>query len=133
LSTGAVDEAVEAAMRGPDRVEQGVDRIGLPDVGDMRGCLETAVSQLGHERIELAAVAPDHGDMRAQPREQPGDRPSDAAGAARYDDDLVLACIGREHGRMDRKFLISEAELRRRRLIGHERRGPLLYAASAVH
>ena len=31
------------------------------------------------------------------------------------------------------EFLIGEAELRRRRLIGHERRGPLLYAASAVH
>ena len=36
LSAGAVDETVEAAMRGPDRVEQGVDRIGLPDVGHMR-------------------------------------------------------------------------------------------------
>ena len=99
----------------------------------MRGCLETAAGQLGHERIELAAVAPDHGDMRAQPREQPGDRPPDAAGAARYDDDLILQRIGREHGRVSRKLLIGEAELRRRRLIGHERRGPLLYAASAVH
>ena len=50
-------------MRGPDRVEQGVDRIGLPYVGDMRGCLEVAAGQLGHERIELATVAPNHGDM----------------------------------------------------------------------
>src|SRR4029079_17412140 len=31
------------------------------------------------------------------------------------------------------KLPIGEAELRQRRLIGHERRGPLLYAASAVH
>ena len=87
----------------------------------------------GDERIELAAVAPDHGDMRAQPGKQPRDRPPDAAGAARHDDDLVLQRIGREHGRVGRKLLIGEAELRRRRLIGHERRGPLLYAASAVH
>ena len=116
-------------MRGPDRVEQGVDRIGLPDVGYMRGCLETAARQLGHERIELFAVASDHGDMRAQPREQPGDRPPDAAGAARDDDDLILQRTGREHGRVNRKFLIGGAELRRRRLVGHERRGPLLCAA----
>jgi hypothetical protein len=88
---------------------------------------------LGDERIELGSIAPDHGDMRAQPREQPGDGPPDAAGAAGYDDDLVLQRTGREHGRVSRKLLIGEAELRRRRLIGHERRGPLLYAASAVH
>ena len=99
----------------------------------MRGCLEAAARQLGHERVELAAVAPDHGDMRAQPREQPGDRPPDAAGAAGHDDDLILQRIGREHGRVSRKLVISQAKLRRRRLIGHERRGPLLYAASAVH
>ena len=77
----------------------------------MRGCLQTAAGQLGHERIELAAVAPDHGDMRAQPREQPGDRPPDAAGAARDDDDLILQRTGREHGRVDRKLLIGQAEL----------------------
>src|SRR6185503_3041057 len=40
LPAGAVDQAVDTAMRGPDRVEQGVDRIGLPYVSDMRGCLE---------------------------------------------------------------------------------------------
>jgi hypothetical protein len=120
-------------MCGPDRVEQKIDRIGLPNIGDVRGCLETAARQLGDERIELGSVAPDHGDMRAQPREQPCDRPPDAAGTARYDDDLVLQRAGREHGRVGRKLFISQAELRRRRLIGHERRGPLLYAASTVH
>ena len=62
----------------------------------------------------LPPVAPDHGDMRAQPREQPGDRPPDAAGAARYDNDLILQRTGREHGRVNRKLLIGEAELRRR-------------------
>ena len=79
----------------------------------MRGRLEAATRQLGDARIELASIAPDHGDMRAQPREQPGDRPPDAAGAARYDDDLILTCIGREHGRVGRKLVISQAELRR--------------------
>ncbi len=74
---------------------------------------EAAARQLGDERIELASVAPDHGDMRAQPREQPGDRPPDAAGAARYDDDLILERIGCEDGRMNRKLLVSQAELRR--------------------
>ena len=99
----------------------------------MRGCLEAAVCQLSHERVELASIAPDYRDMRAQPREQPGNRPPDAAGAARDDDDLIVQRAGREHSRVNRKFLIGEPELRRRRLIGHERRGPLLYAAPAVH
>ena len=99
----------------------------------MRGSLEAVAHQIGHERIELAAVAPDQCDMRAQPREQPGDRPSDAAGAARDDDDLILQRTRREHGRVIGKFRIGKAWFRRRRLISHERRGPLLCAASAVH
>ena len=33
LSAGAVDENVKPAVRSPDRVEQGADRVGFPDVG----------------------------------------------------------------------------------------------------
>ena len=96
-------------MRGPDRVEQRIDRVRLPDVGGMRRRLEPAVREFGHERIELAAIAADQCDMRAQSREQPGDRPPDAAGAARDDDDLIRQRTSCEHGRMNRKFFIGRA------------------------
>ena len=65
------------------------------------------------ERIELALVAPDQRDMRAEPRKQPGDGAPDAAGAARYHDDLVLQRIGCKHGRMNRELRVSQAEFRR--------------------
>ena len=97
----------------PDGVEQGVDRLRLPDVGRVRGGLQAAAGQLGHERVELALVAPDQCDMRAQPREQPADCPPDAAGPARYDDDLVLECVVCKDGRMNRELRVSQAELRR--------------------
>src|SRR5882724_3908707 len=50
----------------------------------------------------VALIASDGDDMGAEPREQPGDRPPDAAGAARHHHDPIFERIGREHGRMDR-------------------------------
>ena len=52
-------------MRGPDRIKQGMDLIRLPDVGDMRGCLQAAARQIGDKGVELALIATDDGDMRA--------------------------------------------------------------------
>jgi hypothetical protein len=51
-----------------------VDRVGVTDVGGMRGGLQAPARQLRDEGIELALVAADDGDMRAEPRKQKRDR-----------------------------------------------------------
>jgi hypothetical protein len=103
---------IDPALCGPDRIEQVIDRIGLPDVGDVGGCLEVALRQPGDERVEPAAVASDHGDMRTHPREQPGDGASDATGAAGDDNDLVLQHVVCEDRRMNRELRVGQAEFR---------------------
>ena len=70
-------------------VEQRVDRIGLPDIGDRSGSFQSMAGQVGDEGVELGLVAPDHDDMGAEPRQQPGDRAADATGAAGDDHDLT--------------------------------------------
>jgi hypothetical protein len=108
LSAGAVDETVDAAVRGPHRVEQCVDGLRLPDVGDMGGGFEVSASQLSGEGVELVSIAPDNGDMRAEPCEQPAYCPPDAAAAARHHNNLAVERIDGEHGRMDRKLGVGE-------------------------
>jgi hypothetical protein len=79
---------------------------------------------MADEIVELAFVAADHRDMRAEPCKQPRDRPPDAAGASRHHHDQILERIGRKHRRMDRKLVVSQAVLRRRSrrlMIIHER------------
>ena len=68
----------------------------------------SAARQVGDEGIEFGPVAPDHDDMGAEPREQPGDRAADAAGAACDHHDLILQRIGRVHRRMRRKFRVGQ-------------------------
>ena len=58
LSAGAVDESVDAAMRCPDRVEQRVDRLRFPDVGDVRGGLQIPASQIGDEASSFGWLRP---------------------------------------------------------------------------
>src|SRR5258708_39580705 len=114
LPAGTVDETVDTAVRGPDRVKQRVDRIRIPDVGGMGGCLQIAASQMRDEGVELALVATDDGDMGAEPCEQPGDRASDAAGAAGDHYDQTFKRIGCEHRRLDRKLVVGQAGFCRR-------------------
>ncbi len=75
----------------------------------MHGSLQLAAGQLGGEGIKLVSIAADNGDMRAEPCEQPADRPADAAGTSRHQDDFLLQRIGCEHGRMDRKLGVGQA------------------------
>ena len=65
LSAGAVDETVNLALCAPDRIEQRVDRVRLPDVGDISGCAQVPGGQVGDEGVEPGLIAPDHGDMGA--------------------------------------------------------------------
>src|SRR5258707_1384925 len=133
LSASAVDEVVDAPVRGPDGVEQRADRVGLADVGDMGGCLEVAAGHFGDQRIEPGLIATDNGDMRADACEQPGDRAPDAAGAAGHDDHPVLQRIAGENRRMDRELRVGQAELCRRWIIVHGVGRPLSGAVATVH
>ena len=114
LSAGAVDETVDAAMRGPDRVEQRVDRIRVPDVGWVRGRLQVAARQMRDDGVELAFVAADNSDMRAEACKQPRNGAPDAAGASRHHNDQILERVRREDRRMDRKLIVGQAGLGRR-------------------
>ena len=69
----------------------------------MRARLQLVRGQFGGERIELGFAAADDDDMRAEPREQPGDGAADAAGAAGDKHDLALQRIGCIDGRMHGK------------------------------
>jgi hypothetical protein len=72
LPAGAVDEDVETTVVCPDLLEQGIDRVGLADVGGISGGFQISRGQLSGERVELCLVASDQDDMGAEAREQPG-------------------------------------------------------------
>ncbi|MGY3482768.1 hypothetical protein ACVW1C_000651 [Bradyrhizobium sp. USDA 4011] len=110
LAAGAVDEMVDAAMRDPQRVEHRADRVGIPDIGNMRRHLEAAMPETIDERIELVGIASHDHDMRAEPGEQPRDGAADSAGAAGYDDHLTGQPVCRKHGRMCCEFVVGGAE-----------------------
>src|ERR1700682_4040436 len=59
------------------------DCLGFPDVGNVGGGLQVPAGQIGDECVEFGLVAPDNNDMRAPPREQPGERGPDAAVSSR--------------------------------------------------
>src|SRR4029079_14939706 len=81
LPSGAVDETIEAAVGGPDGVEQGADGSRLPYVGRVGGRRQAARRYFSDKHIELVAVAANDNDMRTQPRKQPCDGTADAARA----------------------------------------------------
>src|ERR1044072_6899659 len=57
LAAGAVDEMIEAALRGPQRIEQRGDGIRVPDVRALRGRLQATMTEMIDQRIELVGIA----------------------------------------------------------------------------
>ena len=82
LPARAVDEAVDAVMRLPDRIEQSFDRIGILNIGCVCGCLQLPSCQVRYESIEPFLVAANQDDMCAEPCEQPRGGAPDPPGSA---------------------------------------------------
>jgi len=124
LPARAVDEEIEPPAHRPNPIKHRSDLLRLPDVGDLAGRGKPAAAHGLDEPVELGSSSSGDDDMRAEPREQPGNSAADASRPAGDECGLTREGVRREDGRPLGERGVVEPEGGFRASPGHDRACP---------
>lgn len=106
LSTGVVDDDVEAAPRGLDPREERIDLIGLPDVGRLLEMGRSDPVEQARRSRELLRITAAEDEACAEAAEEAGDGAADAGSGAGDEDHSIGEEAVAEDGRPREQGLV---------------------------
>ncbi len=112
VASSVVEQDVDRAVLGADRLDRGAHRRAVGDIEHSRACGEPLLAQLVRGLVDFCRLAPVEHDRRAGARETPRD--GEAQAAVRTSDERDLAgeierCVHVETGFEIQPFALSHA------------------------